>query len=91
MKQPKIGDHVMWHDEFGEGLNALVTSVFEGMSGAGQVSGVNLIVVHKDEARQDSYGRQTEHHTSQVHKSAQPAHGGYWRFADEEPTAIPAE
>lgn len=44
---------------------------------------INLVIVSGDERRQDSYGRQTEHVTSLVHKS-DGVHGFYWRWPDED-------
>jgi len=49
----------------------------------GEEPGCNLIIVSDDEKRDDSFGRQSEHETSVVHKSNQPAHGNYWCWPDE--------
>jgi hypothetical protein len=53
--------------------------------------GCNLIFISGDPARKDSCGRQTEHSTSVVHKSNQPAHGNYWCWPDEDSNPIPGE
>lgn len=74
-----IGDVVTLTDPFGVEHNALVTTVFDNMSGGG-MPGVNVVIVSGDPANGDPYGRQTERATSVVHKSAQPAHGNYWDY-----------
>lgn len=40
---------------------------------------VNLVIISKDVTKTDTYGRQMERYTSQVHKSNQFAHGNYWK------------
>ena len=86
-RMPEVGDHVMWHDELGNGFNALVICVFT--SGPSGRPSINLVVVKSDASYEDSYGRQTERQTSQVHMSNQTAHGMYWRFPEEEQKPIP--
>lgn len=85
-REHKIGQHVIFVDPHGVPRNALVTiwwgDVDHYKSETGEL-GCNLIVVSSDEKKDDSYGRQTEHHTSIVHKSKQPAHGNYWCWPDE--------
>jgi hypothetical protein len=44
---------------------------------------INVAYVSGDEARTDTYGRQLERSTSVLHQGASPAHGYFWRFADE--------
>lgn len=87
MRIPEVGDHVIWHDELGNGFNALIICVFSGAPGS-QPS-INVIAVKSDASYEDSYGRQTERQTSLVHMSNQSAHGMYWRFPEEERKPIP--
>lgn len=75
--QLNIGDHIIFIDAYGKERQALVTIVWDGMSG--DESGCNLVIVHDDEARKDTYGRQIDRHTSVVHQSAQPAGGYCWK------------
>lgn len=90
-KQPVVGDVVIFHNPKGEAINALVNVVWGNYGG--QYDGktpepnptINVIALCQDEARQDTYGRQHEHHTSVPHVSRAGAHGYYWRRADEEP------
>lgn len=67
----KIGDGVMYVDEFGVERAALVTNVFSSTC-------VNLVIVSGDESQGDSYGRQIKRETSQVHKSIQTSPGRFW-------------
>jgi len=91
VKQPHVGDVVIFADEYGRDHNALVVAVF----GDAQVAEsehyptgkrlcmpcLNAVWVSGDEAKQDPYGRQNERdHTSIVHASDQQAHGIYWRW-----------
>lgn len=87
-RQYKVGQHVIYVDPNGVCREALVT-IWWGATSTGYTSptgepGCNLVVVCKDPAKDDSYGRQTEHATSVVHKSKQAAHGNYWRWPDED-------
>ncbi len=81
VRMPIVGEVVKWHNPVAVEHDALVTCVFTATL-------VNVVVVSKDAEKTDSYGRQIERYTSQSHKSVQPAHGFYWRFADEEPNPI---
>lgn len=45
--------------------------------------GCNLLFVSSEADKTDPYGRQIERATSVVHRSKQPAHGGFWRWPDE--------
>jgi len=82
VKIPEVGDHVIYIDPNSQRRNALVTNVWE--SFVGDAPGVNCVVVHKDEARVDSFGRQMDRNpTSVVHRSTQPAHGNSWCWPDE--------
>lgn len=74
-----IGDRVTFVDEFRKDHNALVTTVFPGMSGA--ADGCNLVFVSGDESRGDSYGRQIERKTSVPHVSGNPAAAMCWKEA----------
>lgn len=98
LKQPHVGDVVIFTDAHGVDHNALVTAVFgevthfpkEGESV--EVSAregyryccLNAVWVSGNEEKQDPYGRQIERdHTSIVHATYQPAHGIYWRWPGE--------
>lgn len=81
-----VGDAVVYHDPVAVPHNALVTAVWS-------KDCINVVVVSKDEAKGDTYGRQIERYTSLAHKSVSPVHGNYFRFPDEEPNPVvaPAE
>jgi hypothetical protein len=76
-----VGDVVVFHDPVARAHNALVTAVWSDAC-------VNVVIVSGDGKRTDDYGRQTERHTSLLHKSDSPVHGMYWRFGDEDPNAV---
>jgi hypothetical protein len=84
----EVGQHVIFVDPKGRHRHALVTiwwkdpNVEPYTSEAGE-PGCNLIIVSDDEKKNDTFGRQTEHETSVVHESSQPAHGNYWCWPDE--------
>lgn len=81
-RTPVIGEHVVWHDPYGQPNNALVNCVWN--NGL-----VNLIVLSSNEKEQDHFGRQSKHETSVYHRSSPFAvHGRYWRFPDEEPIPV---
>ena len=99
VKQPHVGDVVVFTDSVGVDHNALVTAVF----GDAQVCEsehyptgkmlfmpcLNAVWVSGDERKQDPYGRQIERdHTSIVHAHGQPAGGVYWRWAGDPKNAI---
>lgn len=72
----EIGDVVIFIDEDRVERPALVIHTFH----AGETEpSVNLVVVEKDPARHDSYGRQVARPTSIVHESNQPAGGFCYR------------
>ena len=75
----KIGDHVLWHDEFGRPHNALVTAVW---GPAGNKPSINVVVLNPDENQTDTYGRKIQRETSVVYADQQYAHGRYWRFPE---------
>lgn len=88
---PEVGDAVIFHDAYGKPHNALITCVhgsFEHSFRDHGIPCVNLIHVSGEQAKQDQYGRQTEHSSSAVHKSRQGAHGNYWRWPDEAPNPV---
>lgn len=72
----EVGEVVTFIDEDRAEPPALVIHAFH--AGESEPS-VNLVVVEKDPARQDSYGRQVARPTSIVHESNQPAGGFCWR------------
>ncbi len=86
----EVGQHVVYVDRVGTRQDALVT-VWWG-PGPGGVPGYtsetgepgcNVVIVSKDAAKTDSYGRQIERETSIVHRSKQPAPAFYWCWPDE--------
>lgn len=85
----EVGQHVIFVDPHGVRRDALITIWWHGstpipeyVSASGE-PGCNLIVVCKDAKKDDTFGRQSEHFTSQVHRSKQPANGSYWCWPDE--------
>lgn len=94
----KVGDAVVFVDLVAHPRPCLVTAVWwrrtygEGRPPEGEIDqsfrpGINGVLVSDDPAREDSYGRQIERVTSIAHQSNQPAHGNYWRRADD-PTPL---
>ena len=79
----KLGQHVIFVNAHRKPQDALINIWWIGMQGKDQKPGCNLIVVSDDPKRDDSYGRQSEHFTSVVHKDNQPAGGYYWCWPDE--------
>lgn len=85
----EAGQTVVFVDAEGIAHNALVTTFHYGYSSIEkhkELHGepcINLVFTSKDEAKQDSYGRQIERHTSVVHKSHQWANGMFWKWPDE--------
>lgn len=77
-----IGDAVIFTDAVSKEHKALVTAVW-GSEHSQWEPAINIVFVSDDEARTDQYGRQLERHTSVVHKTAQPAHGMFWRRLNE--------
>lgn len=82
IKDIAIGDAVVFTDAVAQEHKALVTQVW-GDEASPWEPAVNLVFVSDDAARTDQYGRQLERHTSVVHKTAQPAHGMFWRRLTE--------
>lgn len=80
-RQPKVGQHVVYHDPKGIAHDALVTAVWSQLP----IGCVNLVIVNDNEAQTDQYGRQIMRTTSQTHRDYIKVHGNYWRFTDEEP------
>ncbi len=80
----KKGAHVIYVDSLGRPQNGLV-QIWHGLEGIerGNIPCCNILVLSLDELKEDTYGRQSEHYTSVVHKSSQPAHGFYWMWPDE--------
>jgi hypothetical protein len=76
----KVGDAIVFIDEYRNRRAALVTRTWESMGGK---PGVNLVMVSNDESMTDPYGRQIERRTSIVHLSAQPAGASCWCFEGE--------
>ena len=79
---PIEGDHVHFIDQEGYIRNALVTAVWS--PGEDRMASINLVVVHKDKSRMDTYGRQIDRNSTSVpHKTQQAAPGYYWKWLDE--------
>lgn len=82
----EVGSNVVYVDQYGKPHNALVTQVWNNIpsyqSPTGQ-PGCNVVFVSSDVSKEDQYGTQIERETSVVHMTLQPAHGRYWRWADE--------
>jgi len=94
VRQPHVGDAIVFTDEYGRDINALVTAVFgeAGVLESPHYPGgkslsmpcLNAVWVSVDERKQDPYGRQIERdHTSIVHAHGQPAGGIYWRWSGD--------
>lgn len=92
-----VGQAVVYVDEFGRKHDALITAWWKQpeLTHRGQKLATqpdvkwgepccNLLFVTGDEAKTDSYGRQTERRSSCVHKSSQTAHGNFWCWPDEQ-------
>lgn len=77
---PLLGGAVKFHDPSGVAYDALVTAVHNSRV-------INLVIVSKDDAKTDGYGRELERATSVPHKSMTQANSYYFRFPDEEPNA----
>jgi hypothetical protein len=99
-REPKVGDHVIYFDTLRRELNGILTAV-HGEVSSSQVSMedatqqwntpcVNLIFVTPEEAKTDSWGRQTDHASSCVHASSQRV-GYYWCWPEEVETCRPEE
>lgn len=84
MKEVHVGDVVVYVDPVARQFNALVTAVWGPTC-------INVVLVSKDEAKTDTYGRQIERNTSCPY-GHQPGmswpHGNYWMFPGEEPRPI---
>jgi len=94
-REYEVGQHVIFVDPKGRRREALITAWWQAWisqppdyketildPNAGE-PGCNLIVVSEDEKKDDTFGRQSEHETSVVHKSAQNAPGNFWCWPDE--------
>lgn len=73
MVKVQVGQSVKFVDENSVEHDALVTAVWGETNPA-----INLIYVSTNVEKSDTYGRQTERHSSVVHNASQPAHGMYW-------------
>lgn len=73
-RKVNIGTRVKVKDEFAVEHDALVTNAWpDGVEydDAGTVNlAINVVFVSSDPSKQDQYGRQTEHLTSVMHRSA---------------------
>jgi hypothetical protein len=82
VRQPVIGQSVVFTDAHGMGHPALLTAV-HGSAGPQWNPSVNLVFVTDDAAKTDPYGRQIERHSSVVHKTSQGANGMFWTYTEE--------
>ena len=82
MRELNVGDHVLFVDEHMVTHDALVTAVWEAMSGDAP-PGCNLLFVCGSEDQKDQYGRQIERRTSVAHKDGNGAPGWVWFWPDE--------
>jgi len=85
---PKVGDHVVYHDERGQAHDALLTAVWGQKETCEGWPCVNLLFASDNASQQDEYGRQIVRKSSCVHGNRQTAHGNYWRFADEKANPV---
>jgi len=79
VRQPEIGQAVVFTDAHGMGHPALLTAV-HGTASQGYQPSVNLVFVTDDATKKDPYGHQIERHSSVVHRTSQGAHGMFWQF-----------
>jgi hypothetical protein len=79
----QIGDPVIYTDPVGRDHAAVITNGFGADGRISSGAAINVAYVSGDTSRTDSYGRQIERSTSTQHQSRTPAHGNFWRFADE--------
>ena len=81
VKQPEVGDAVIFVDPRGVDHNAIVITRWSSNM-------INLVRASDATDQTDSYGRQIVRDTSVPHKTNSPTHGYHWRWADEEKTPI---
>lgn len=82
VRQPVIGQSVVFTDSHGMGHPALITAV-HGTATAQWQASVNLLYVTNDTSKTDPYGHQIERNSSVVHKTSQGANGMFWTYTDE--------
>ena len=82
-RQYRLGEHVIYFDEFGRPHDALLTAVhgertevdYEGAIRKIEEPCVNLLFLSPDKARKDTYGRQIERRSSCMHTTYNSAWG----------------
>lgn len=88
----KVGDPVIYLDGYKKEHHALLTAIWginPDEDGIHHITpdqhppSVNLIYVSEDNSRQDTYGRQIERKTSEVHISLNSAGGNCWKLPNE--------
>lgn len=85
----KVGEAIIYVDEYKREHFALVTSVFNPHPASVPEGaelpkpGVNLVYVSDDESQTDTYGRQTKRSSSCVHISQNPAGANCWKDLGE--------
>lgn len=89
-RQLRVGEKVVYFDEFGREHDALVTAVWgertEGETEQGAYlnePGCNLLFISPDAKREDSYGRQIERRSSCVHVMYQAAYGNCYCLPEQ--------
>ena len=91
-KQLKVGDHVVYFDEYGRPQQALVTNVWgdryvnvddDCKEGPIQEPGCNLLFISPYKHREDSFGRQIERRSSVCHTDVQCAYGNSYCLPDQ--------
>lgn len=83
IRQPQVGDVVIFVDEHAKRHNALLTAVHGTSVADGAETyhpAVNVVFVTDDSSKTDPYGSQIERETSVVHRISQSAHGMYWEY-----------
>jgi len=83
IRQPKVGEAVVFVDARAQSHAALLTAV-HGTANEHGGPAVNLVFVTDDTEKRDPYGQQIERETSVVHRKHQSADGMYWRFAEDQ-------
>ena len=94
-RQLKVGDPVIFFDQFGMEHHALLTAIHgerytydKGYDNEPTIEkienpSVNLLLISPDPKREDTYGRQIERESSVVHSSNQGAWGNFWCLPEE--------
>ena len=76
MREPKIGERVVYIDTLRKKHEALVTAEHGSTC-------INLVYVSNDKMKHDTYGRQIERECSCVHLSGNEAKANCWSYPEE--------